>query len=76
MFKKNMIKEFKIDDILNAVNSISKLKKKKSNNVKNKISDHKKDTLILNNQSKSNKSEVLVLNEMIEYNVKTFKRKI
>ena len=76
MVKKNMIKEFKIDDILDAVNSISKLKKKKSNNVKNKIPDHKNDTLILNNQSKSNKSEVLVLNEMIEYNVRTFKRKI
>ena len=71
-----MIKEFKINDILDAVNSISKLKKKKSNNVKNKIPDDKNDTLILNNQSKSNKSEVLVLNEMIEYNVKTFKRKI
>jgi hypothetical protein len=71
-----MIKEFKIDDILDAVNSISKLKKKKLNYAKNKIPDHKNDTLILNNQSKSNKSEVLVLNEMIEYNVKTFKRKI
>ena len=76
MVKKNMIKEFKIDDILDAVNSISKLKKKKLNYAKNKIPDHKNDTLILNNQSKSNKSEVLVLNEMIEYNVRTFKRKI
>ena len=71
-----MIKEFKINGILDAVNSITKLKKKKSNNVKNKILDHKNDTSILNNQSKSNKSEVLVLDEMIEYNVKTFKRKI
>jgi hypothetical protein len=71
-----MIKEFKIDNILNAVNSIAKLKKKKSNNVKNKIPNHKNDTLILNNQSKLNKSEVLVLDEMIEYNVETFKRKI
>jgi len=71
-----MIKEFKIDDILNAVNSITKLKKKKPNNVKNKIPNHKNDTLILNNQSKLNKSEVLVLDEMIEYNVETFKRKI
>ena len=61
-----MIKEFKIDDILNAMNSISKLKKKKSNNVKNKISGHKNDTLILNNHSKLDKSEVLVLNEMIQ----------
>jgi len=71
-----MIKEFKINDILDAVNSISKLKKKKSNNLKNKIFSHKNDTLILNNYSKSEESEVLVLNEMIEYNVKTFKRKI
>ena len=71
-----MIKEFKIDDILNAVNSITKLKKKKSNNVKNKIPNHKNDTLILNNHSKLDKSEVLVLDEMIEYNVETFKRKI
>ena len=61
-----MIKEFKIDDMLNAMDSISKLKKKKSNNVKNKISGHKNDTLILNNHSKLDKSEVLVLNEMIE----------
>ena len=61
-----MIKEFKIDDILNAVNSISKLKKRKSNNDKNKISGHKNDTLILNNHSKLDKSEVLVLDEMIE----------
>ena len=70
-----MIKEFKIDDILNAVNSITKLKKKKSNNVKNKIPNHKNDTLILNNQSKLNKSEVLVLDEMIEQNVKTLRGK-
>ena len=61
-----MIKKFKIDDILNAMNSISKLKKKKSNNVKNKISGHKNDTSILNNHAKLDKSEVLVLNEMIE----------
>ena len=61
-----MIKEFKIDDILDAANYISKLKKEKSNNVKNKIPNHNNDTLILNNPSKSNKSEVLVLNEMIE----------
>ena len=61
-----MIKEFKIDDILNAMSSISKLKKKNSNNVKNKISAHKNDTLIRNNHSKLDKSEVLVLDEMIE----------
>ena len=61
-----MIKEFKINDILDAVNSISKLKKKKSNKTEKKKFDHKNDTLILNNHLKSDKSEVLVLNEMIE----------
>ena len=60
-----MIKEFEIDDILDAVNSIFKLKKKKTNDVKKK-SNHENDTLILNNHLKSDKSEVLVLNEMIE----------
>ena len=61
-----MIKEFEISDILNAVNSISKVDKKKSKIVKKNDSDVKEDVLTLNNQAKSNKSEVLVLNEMIE----------
>ena len=61
-----MIKEFEISDILNAVNSISKVDKKKSKIVKKNDSDVKEDVLTLNNRAKSNKSEVLVLNEMIE----------
>ena len=61
-----MIKEFEIGDILNAVNSISKFDKKKSKIVKKKDSDVKEDVLTLNNQAKSGKSEILVLDQMIE----------
>ena len=61
-----MIKEFEISDILNAVNSISKVEKKKSKIVKKNDSDVKEDVLTLNNQAKSNKSEILVLDQMIE----------
>jgi|TARA_B100001079_G_scaffold163890_1_gene140565 hypothetical protein len=61
-----MIKEFEISDILNAVNSISKVDKKKSKIVKKNDSDVKEDVLTLNNQAKSNKSEILVLDQMIE----------
>jgi len=55
-----MIKEFEINEILNAVDSISKIEKKK-----NKTAEEN-DTLSLNNQAKSNKSDVLVLSKMIE----------
>ena len=61
-----MIKDFKIDDILSAVNSISKLEKKKSKNVEKKEPAAKDDILTLNNQAKSNKREILVLDQMIE----------
>ena len=61
-----MIKEFEISDILNAVNSISKVDKKKSKIVKKNDSDVREDILTLNNQAKSNKSEILVLDQMIE----------
>ena len=61
-----MIKEFEISDILNAVNSISKVDKKKSKSVEKKDSDIKEDVLTLNNQAKSDKSDILVLNQMIE----------
>ena len=61
-----MIKEFEISDILNAVNSISKVDKNKSKIVKKKDSDVKEDVLTLNNQAKSDKSEILVLDQMIE----------
>ena len=61
-----MRKEFEINDILNAVNSISKMEKKKSKNREKKDSRVKDDVLNLNNQVKSNKSEILVLDQMIE----------
>ena len=62
-----MEKEFKISDILNAVNSISKIERKKGKTIEIKIdSADKNDILPLNNQVKSNKSDVLVLDEMIE----------
>ena len=61
-----MIKEFEINDILNAVNSISKIEKKKSKIAEKKDSAIKDDILTLNNQAKSNKSEILVLDQMIE----------
>ena len=66
-FRKMMEKEFKINDILNAVNSISKIETKKAKiiEIKNDSID-KDDILTLNNQAKSNKSDILVLNQMIE----------
>ena len=59
-------KEFEINDILNAVNSISKVENKKTKTVERKDSTNKDDVLTLNNQAKSNKSEILVLDQMIE----------
>tara|TARA_Y100001970_G_C14057354_1_gene762285 strand:- start:507 stop:692 length:186 start_codon:yes stop_codon:yes gene_type:complete len=61
-----MVKEFEINDILGAVNSISKIERKKSKNIEKKDLDDKDDVLALNNQAKSNKSEILVLDQMIE----------
>ena len=61
-----MVKEFEINDILNAVNNISKIEKKRSKTVKKKDSTDKDDVLTLNNQVKSNKSNILVLDQMIE----------
>ena len=62
-----MIKEFEIREILNAVNSISKIERKKgkSDEIKNDSED-KNDVLPLNNQEKPNKRDVLVLDQMIE----------
>ena len=62
-----MKKDFEIKDILSAVNSISTIerKKRKTIEVKNDSSE-KVDVLTLNNQVKSNKSEILVLDQMIE----------
>ena len=62
-----MIKEFEINDILNAVNSISKIKRKKDKTLEIKKGiEEKEDVLPINNQVKSNKSEILVLDQMIE----------
>ena len=61
-----MIKEFEINDILNAVNTISKIERKKTKIMEKKDSANKNDDLTLNNQAKSNKSEILVLDQMIE----------
>ena len=61
-----MVKEFEIIDILNAVNNIYKIEKKRSKTVEKKDSTDKNDILTLNNQVKSNKSEILVLDQMIE----------
>ena len=62
-----MTKEFEISDILSAVDNISKIESKKniSKEAKNDSID-KNDILTLNNQVKSNKSKILVLDEMIE----------
>ncbi len=61
-----MTKEFEIKDILNAVSNISKMEKKKSRIVEKKDFKDKDDVLTLNNQAKSDKSEILVLDQMIE----------
>ena len=61
-----MTKEFEINDILNAVNAISKIEKNKSKILEKKYFRDEDDVLTLNNQAKSNKSEILVLNQMIE----------
>ena len=70
-----MIKEFEINDILNAVNTISKIEKKKSKILEKKDSDDKDDIITLNNQAKSDESEILVLDRMIEQNIKDFNQK-
>ena len=62
-----MKKEFEINDILNAVNNISRIERKKGKAMEiNNVSTDKNDALTLNNQAKSDKSEILVLDQMIE----------
>ena len=64
-----MIKEFEINDILNAVDKILKIERKKDKakaiETKNDSID-KDDVLTLNKQVKTNKSKILVLDQMIE----------
>ena len=62
-----MIKEYTMEDILNAVNNIQKAKKKTSKSSGNKKDyDEKNGILPLNKQVKPGKSDILVLNQMIE----------
>ena len=61
-----MIKEFKINDILKAMESISKIEKKDRKIEKKKMTNKKNDDLPVTNQVKSTKSDILVLSEMIE----------
>ena len=62
-----MTKEFEIEDILKAVDDISKIKRKKGNITKTRNdSSDKDDVLTPNKQVKSNESKILVLNQMIE----------
>ena len=61
-----MIKEFEIKDILKAMETISKIEKKGRKIDKKKITNKKNYVLSVNNQVKSTKSDILVLNEMIE----------
>ena len=62
-----MAKAFEINDILNAVDNISKIERKKGKTIETKNdSAYKNDILTLNKQVKSNKSKILVLDQMIE----------
>ena len=62
-----MAKEFEINDILNAVDNIFKIERKKGKTIETKNdSVDKDDVLTLNKQVKSNKSKILVLDQMIE----------
>ena len=62
-----MTKEFEIHDILDAVDNIYKIGRKKGKTIETKNdSSDKDDVLTLNKQVKSNKSKILVLDQMIE----------
>ena len=61
-----MIKEFEIVEILNAVDNLCKIEKKKWKISEKKDYRHNNNALILNKRAESNKSEILVLNQMIE----------
>ena len=62
-----MAKEFEINDILKAVDNISKIERKKGKTAETRNdSADKDDVLTSNKQVKSNKSKILVLDQMIE----------
>ena len=62
-----MTKEFKISEILKAVDNLSKIKKVRNSPLETKLNlVDKEDVLTLNNELKPDNSEILVLNQMIE----------
>ena len=61
-----MNKEYQINDILDAVDSIYKVKKKKDKNIKTNNEYTGDNELMTTGEKKSNKSDVLVLDQMIE----------
>ena len=62
-----MTKKFEINDILSAVDNISKIERKKDKTIETKnVSVDKDDVLTPNKQVKSDKSKILVLDQMIE----------
>jgi hypothetical protein len=66
-FYKTMTENFEINDILNAVESISKIERSKGQKRDTKI-DYTSNNGLLStkNKAESNKSEILVLDQMIE----------
>jgi len=64
--KEPTIQKYEISDILSAVDSICRIEKKKNKTVEKNGSADKDDILILNNQTKTNKNEILVLDKMVE----------
>jgi|TARA_B110000438_G_scaffold296885_1_gene342281 hypothetical protein len=61
-----MNKEYQINDILDAVDSIYKVKRKKDKNIKTNNEYAGDNELMTTGEKKSNKSDVLVLDQMIE----------
>ena len=61
-----MIKEFKIVEILNAVDNLSKIEKKKTKIKEIKDYSYDNRALIHNKKAESNIGEILVLDQMIE----------
>ena len=61
-----MIKEFKIVEILNAVDNLSKIEKKKTKIKEIKDYSYYNRALIPNKKAESNIGEILVLDQMIE----------
>ena len=66
LIREPVIQEYEISDILSAVDSISKIEKKKSKIIEKKSYADNDDVLTLNKQVKTKKSEILVLKQMIE----------